>query len=88
VTRDAARNCAVVSVSDEGIGIPADQIPFLFERFFRAHRGRFDGSGLGLYNVQQIVHAHNGQVWAESEESRGSTFTFTLPLAAEASGET
>ena len=85
VTRDAARNCAVVSVSDEGIGIPADQMPFLFERFFRAHRGRFDGSGLGLYNVQQIVHAHNGQVWAESEEGRGSTFTFTLPLAAEAS---
>lgn len=88
VTRDAARNCAVVSVSDEGIGIPADRMPFLFERFFRAHRGRFDGSGLGLYNVQQIVHAHNGQVWAESEEGRGSTFTFTLPLAAEASAAT
>ena len=82
VTRDAARNCAIVAVSDEGIGIPADQMPFLFERFFRAHRGRFDGSGLGLYNVQQIVHAHNGQVWAESEEGQGSTFTFTLPLAA------
>lgn len=85
VTRDTARHCAVVSVSDEGIGIPADRMPFLFERFFRAHRGRFEGSGLGLYNVQQIIHAHNGQVWAESAEGRGSTFTFTLPLAAEAS---
>ncbi len=88
LTCDAARNCAVVSVSDKGIGIPADQIPFLFERFFRAHRGRFDGSGLGLYNVQQIVHAHNGQVWAESAEGQGSTFSFSLPLAGETSAAT
>ncbi len=77
---DRDSHCALISVSDQGIGIARDHLPYLFERFYRAHRGRFDGSGLGLYNVQQIVHAHNGQVWVESEEGHGSTFTISLPL--------
>lgn len=80
LTTDEATRCALISVSDEGIGIAREHLPYLFERFYRAHRGRFDGSGLGLYNVQQIIQAHNGQVWVESEEGRGSTFIFSLPL--------
>lgn len=77
---DETAHCALVSVSDQGVGIAREHLPYLFERFYRAHRGRFGGSGLGLYNVQQIIQAHHGQVWVESEEGRGSTFTFSLPL--------
>ncbi len=77
---DATGGRALVSVSDQGIGIAPDKIDYVFERFYRADRKRFDGSGLGLYIVQQIVHAHDGKVWVESEESKGSTFTVALPL--------
>ena len=71
----------VVSVSDEGIGIPPDQLPYVFERFYRGHRMQFTGSGLGLYNVQQIIHAHEGEVWAASQPGQGTTISFALPLA-------
>lgn len=75
---------AVVSISDSGIGIPAEAMPFLFSKFFRvnnsAHR-EIGGTGLGLSLVKQIVLAHRGRVWAESVPGEGSTFHFTLPLA-------
>jgi PAS domain S-box-containing protein len=75
---------AVVSISDPGIGIPAEAMPFLFSKFFRvnnsAHR-EIGGTGLGLSLVKQIVLAHRGRVWAESVPGEGSTFHFTLPLA-------
>jgi signal transduction histidine kinase len=68
-------------VSDEGIGIPEESMPHLFERFYRAEdklvRG---GAGLGLYISKQIVEAHGGYIWAESKIGQGSTFSFTLPL--------
>ena len=70
----------VISISDRGIGIAPDQVPYVFERFFRGDRKRFSGSGLGLYIVQQIVEAHRGQVWVTSELGVGSTFAFALPL--------
>lgn len=73
---------ALVSISDQGIGIPEDKLPFLFERFFRVERKRFAGSGLGLFIVQQIVDAHQGEVQVESQPGQGSTFTVTLPLVA------
>jgi len=82
-----------VSVRDEGIGIPSDKLPYVFERFFQgdiAIKKRFGGSGLGLYIVKLIVEAHLGRVWAESCEGAGSTFTFALPLMQagdDASGE-
>lgn len=81
---DEAQRLALVSISDQGIGIPADKLPYVFERFYRGDRSfrrQFEGAGLGLYIVQQIIAAHQGTIWAESQEGVGSTFTFALPLA-------
>jgi PAS domain S-box-containing protein len=72
----------VVSVSDEGLGIPKEAVPHLFERFFRvdsSDRREIKGTGLGLAICQEIVTAHGGRIWAESKEGVGSTFWFTLP---------
>ncbi|MGC8782253.1 MAG: sensor histidine kinase, partial [Anaerolineae bacterium] len=74
-----------VSVRDTGIGISPEDLPHVFERFYRADKSRArqtGGAGLGLAIVRQLVMAHGGQVSAQSEPGRGSTFTFTLPLAA------
>lgn len=78
----AVRNGEVlIQVTDQGIGIPEEAMPHLFERFFRANdnmaRG---GTGLGLNIAKQIVEAHGGHIWAESKEGEGSTFSFTLPF--------
>jgi len=73
-----------VRVSDTGVGIPADLVQKIFEPYEQAHRGR-GGSGLGLTVVRGLVEAHGGRVSVESEEGRGSTFTFTLPVAVPAS---
>jgi signal transduction histidine kinase len=74
-------NSVTVSVKDEGLGISKEQLPFVFERFFRVEKTRnIEGIGLGLYLCQQIIHAHKGIVWAESEEGKGSTFYFSIPL--------
>lgn len=73
---------AQVSVTDTGIGIPADQIPKLFTKFFRADnvvKVAPDGTGLGLYIARNVIRRHGGDIWAESEINRGSTFSFTLP---------
>lgn len=70
------------SVRDSGIGISADDLPRIFERFFKADRARAtSGTGLGLAIARHLVEAHGGKIWAESEPSKGSTFYFTLPLA-------
>ena len=81
----ADRGQVTVSVHDEGLGIPAEDLPQLFERFYRAAGARgLEGSGLGLYICQGIIAAHGGRIWASSEgQGRGSTFSFTLPLTAE-----
>jgi len=70
-----------VSVQDKGMGIPKNQLPYIFERFFRAEKTKnLEGIGLGLYLCRQIIHAHHGAVWVESEEGQGSTFYFSIPL--------
>ena len=72
----------VVAVRDSGIGISAEHLPHVFERFYRADaaRGRgTGGSGLGLAIVKAIVEAHHGQVEAESEPGKGSVFTVSIP---------
>ena len=81
VTARAVHDGVVVSVADTGIGIPADDLPRIFERFYKADRARSGGgTGLGLAIAKHTVQAHNGRLWVESVESKGSTFSFTLPL--------
>ncbi len=71
-----------VSVADTGVGIPADDLPRIFERFYKVDRARTGtGTGLGLAIAKHIIEAHGGQIWAESVEGKGSAFHFTLPLA-------
>ncbi len=78
------------SVTDTGVGIPAAVLPTLFEKFHRNHRNRsqISGTGLGLYISKAIVDAHDGSIWVNSAEGKGSTFSFTIKpygsLAAEA----
>ena len=77
----------LTSVVDRGIGIPADEIPQLFERFHRARNVSsryYGGLGLGLYISKAIVEAHGGAILVESEEGKGSSFTLSLPMAGEA----
>lgn len=70
----------VVSVSDTGVGIPAEDLPRIFERFYKADRARSGGgTGLGLAIVKHTIEAHNGRSWAESMEGEGSTFYVALP---------
>jgi signal transduction histidine kinase len=71
----------MVSVRDEGIGIGPDDLERIFERFERGGGPTSRGSaGLGLYIVRNLVDVHGGRVWAESELTKGTTITFTLPL--------
>lgn len=77
----------LTSVADQGIGIPRDEIPQLFERFHRARNVSsryYGGLGLGLYIAKAIIEAHGGVITVESEEGHGSTFTMQLPLPVEA----
>ena len=74
-----------ISVGDDGIGIPKEDLPRIFERFYRVDKGRskeLGGTGLGLSIVKHIVQAHGGKVWAESQIGKGSTFYFTVPKQA------
>lgn len=68
-------------VRDTGIGIPADDVPRIFERFYRVDKSRTgSGTGLGLSIARHIVEAHGGKIWAESIEGQGSAFYFTIPV--------
>jgi two-component system phosphate regulon sensor histidine kinase PhoR len=70
------------SVQDTGVGIPSDDLPRIFERFYKADRARSSGgTGLGLAIARHSVEAHGGRIWAESVEGQGSTFYFYIPLA-------
>ncbi len=74
----------LLQVRDEGIGIPADALPRVGQRFYRVDKARSrarGGSGLGLAIAQALVEAHGGHLWLESEEGTGTTATFTLPVA-------
>jgi signal transduction histidine kinase len=76
---------AVITVADSGSGIPAEVLPHVFDRFYRADQSRHrpgGGSGLGLAIVHSLAQAHGGRVWAESEPDHGARFHIALPLAA------
>ena len=78
-----AESRVIVAVEDHGQGIPRAALPRIFERFYKVDRARTrgaGGTGLGLSIARHIVEAHGGQIWAESEEGIGSTFSFSIPV--------
>ncbi|MGE5422555.1 MAG: GAF domain-containing protein [Ignavibacteriales bacterium] len=80
---DPVRECIVYSVSDTGIGIKSDVLPYIFDEFRQADGSitrRFGGTGLGLTISRQLVEILDGNIWAESTEDLGSRFYFTIPL--------
>lgn len=71
----------VMAVRDQGRGIAPEELPLLFQRYYRADGARqTEGIGLGLYITKLLVEAHGGRIWVDSEVGRGSTFSFTLPV--------
>jgi two-component system sensor histidine kinase VicK len=73
-----------ISVSDQGMGIPKENVDKIFERFYRVDKARsrqMGGTGLGLAIAKEMIEAHGGSVWAKSEEGKGTTIYFTLPMA-------
>ena len=80
----------VVSVHDEGVGIQPNDLPHVFDRYFRSENKQtrhISGFGIGLYLSAEIIHRHNGDIWAESATGKGSTFYFSLPLNVDAPGQ-
>ena len=76
--------CLVVSVSDEGMGIPEEELDKIFTRFYRVKNRLtkgIPGTGLGLYISRKIVEAHGGSIWASNKYHKGSVFNFSLPLS-------
>ncbi len=79
---ETAKPFVRLAVKDTGIGIPADDVPRIFERFYQVDKARTgSGTGLGLSIARHIVEGHGGRIWAESIEGLGSTFFFTIPQA-------
>ncbi|NVM63269.1 PAS domain S-box-containing protein [Mucilaginibacter sp. SG538B] len=77
-------NMVIVSVKDEGMGIKPDDLGYIFDRYYRVetnHTRHISGFGIGLYLSAEIIKRHGGEIWAESELDKGSTFYFSLPRA-------
>jgi signal transduction histidine kinase len=85
ISAAAGKDAVEVAVQDSGIGIAGDELERIFRKFQQivpAGGKKTKGTGLGLATVKQIIRAHGGEVWATSRAGEGSTFYFTLPLAA------
>ncbi|WJE81787.1 cell wall metabolism sensor histidine kinase WalK [Bacillus sp. DX3.1] len=79
-----------ISVSDQGMGIPKENVDKIFERFYRVDKARsrqMGGTGLGLAIAKEMIQAHGGSIWAKSEEGKGTTIYFILPMAKEEEDE-
>jgi two-component system sensor histidine kinase VicK len=79
-----------VMISDDGLGIPKENVERIFDRFYRVDRARarsMGGTGLGLAIAREMIEAHGGTIWAESEEGHGTTIFFTLPFEKDEAGE-
>lgn len=70
----------IVTFMDRGPGIPAESLPLIFERFYRVRSEKATGTGLGLFICKQIIEAHRGKIWAESNPGQGTTFFIELPI--------
>ena len=84
VTASNTSDKVLVKVQDNGVGIPSEAIPHIFDEFYRAENVRveaMEGTGLGLSIVKQILNTHSGEIWVESEQGKGTMFSFTLPIA-------
>jgi len=84
VSAEEQVDCVEISVTDTGEGIPAENLPYIFERFYRVDKSRTratGGSGLGLTIAKRLVEAHGGGIKAESEPGRGSRFSLTIPFS-------
>lgn len=83
-------NMLKVMVSDDGMGIPKENVNKIFDRFYRVDRARsraMGGTGLGLAIAKEMIEAHGGKIWAESEEGVGTTIFFTLPFELDEAGD-
>lgn len=82
ITTEEINNELMIQIADQGRGIPANDLQYVFDRFYRARntRNSIPGNGLGLYLVKYFVELHNGSIEVESEVDKGSTFTVRLPM--------
>jgi two-component system phosphate regulon sensor histidine kinase PhoR len=84
ITTEALGKSVAVGITDTGIGIPKEELPRVFERFYKGDKARTgEGTGMGLAIAKHVVEAHGGSIRVESEEGEGSTFSFSLPLQAD-----
>ncbi len=84
VTHEIKQNMLLTHIKDTGIGIPKSKQRNLFQKFFRVKaKGteEITGTGLGLWIIKQLVEKMQGKIWVQSEEEKGSTFSFSLPIS-------
>lgn len=83
-------DCVIIQITDNGVGIEKENLPYIFERFYRTDSSRNSktgGSGLGLAIARKIIEDHNGKIWADSERGKGTRISISLPKVVDAEGK-